>query len=101
MAATRRVLADLRDLFDAPPAAQGVTPLQLVRRAVAEPTAVLAGAGVPPVARDAFEERALPDDRYDLAPRALRDLGDEALGPVQLAWGMAKAAVLGAGPAPR
>ena len=71
-----------------------MTPLQLVRSAVAEPTAVLAAAGVPAVARDAFDERALPDDRYDLAPRAFRDLGDEALGPAQLAWGMAKAALV-------
>ena len=55
---------------------------------------MLRAAGVPGVVRDAFEERAFPEDEYDLAPRTLGDLGDPDLGPQLLAWGMAKAAVL-------
>ena len=38
-------------------------------------------AGVPPVVRDPFDERAWPEDRYDLVPRTLGDLGDPELGP--------------------
>jgi hypothetical protein len=64
-----------------------------VRSAVREPTAVLEDIGVPSVVRDEFEERSFPDDRYGLAPRAFADL-DETLGPLQLVWGLAKAALL-------
>jgi hypothetical protein len=76
------------------PARQRATPLQIVRSAYEEPTAVLAAAGIPPVERDDFHERRWPDDRYGLVPEHLSDLGDEDLGPLLLAWGMAKAAVL-------
>lgn len=92
--ATERVVATLRDLFARDAAEQRTTPLQVVRGLVAAPTAVLRSAGVPGVVRDAFEERAFPDDEYDLAPRTLGDLGDPDLGPQLLAWGLAKAAVL-------
>jgi hypothetical protein len=99
-AATDRVVGDLRALLDTDPASQRATPLQVVRDAVREPTAVLAAAGVPDVLRDGFEERSLPLDRYDLAPRTFADIGDDELGPAQLAWGIAKAAVLRASPGP-
>ncbi|HEY5012653.1 MAG TPA: hypothetical protein VIK61_08100 [Acidimicrobiia bacterium] len=92
--ATERVVATLHDLFARDAAEQRTTPLQVVRGLVAAPTAVLRSAGVPGVVRDAFEERAFPDDDYDLAPRTLGDLGDPDLGPLLLAWGLAKAAVL-------
>jgi hypothetical protein len=46
------------------------------------------------VQRDPFDERMLPEDRYDLAPRTLGDLGDPELAPLHLAWGLAKAEVL-------
>jgi hypothetical protein len=92
--ATARVVAQLRDLFARDPAEQRTTPLQIVRSLVAAPTEVLRAAGVPGVVRDAFEERAFPDDHYDLSPRTLGDLGDPELGPLLLAWGLAKAAVL-------
>jgi hypothetical protein len=75
------------------PAAQRSTPLELVRTAAREPTAVLADLGVPDVVRDEFEERSFPTDRYGLMPRTFAEL-DETLGPVQLVWGIAKAAVL-------
>jgi hypothetical protein len=71
-----------------------------VRGAVREPTAVLGAAGLPDVVRDQVDERLLPDDRYDLAPRTFADLGGEDLGPLHLAWGLAKAAALRAPAAP-
>ena len=92
--ATARVVARLRELFAVDPAAQAATPLEIVRSAYREPTAVLEAAAIPPVERDAFDERAWPDDRYGLVPRTLGDLGDPDLAPLMLAWGMAKAAVL-------
>ena len=91
-AATRRVGADLATLIATAPAEQRATPLEVVRTAVREPTAVLAAAGVPPVARDEFEERSFPNDRYRLTPRTFADLGDDTLGPLHLVWGVAKAA---------
>jgi len=92
--ASARVTAELRDLFVLDPADQRVTPLEIVRSAIREPTEILVAAGVPPIDRDEFAERSFPDDRYGLVPVTLADLGDEELGSLQLVWGMAKAAVL-------
>jgi hypothetical protein len=91
--AARRVAAELRDLLALDPAEQRATPLEVIRGAVAEPTAVLAAAGLPDVVRDPFEERAWPDDRFGLVPRTLRDL-DPELAAIHFAWGIAKAALL-------
>jgi hypothetical protein len=85
---------ELRALFALDVSEQRVTPLEIVRRAITAPTRVLEAAGVPSIERSSFDERAFPDDRYGLVPQTLGDLGDESLGPLQLAWGMAKAAVL-------
>ena len=75
-----RIGAELRALFALDPAEQRATPLQVVRGAVREPTAILATAGVAAVDRDPFEERAFPDDRYGLVPeRARRSRGPGAL----------------------
>ena len=93
-AAARRIVAELRALFAVDPAQQQATPLEVVRTAYREPTEVLAAAGVPPIVRDEFDERAWPDDVYGLVPRTLGDLGDPELAPLHLAWGMAKATVL-------
>jgi len=93
-AAARRVVDELRALFAVDPTHQQATPLEVVRTAYREPTAVLAAAGVPPVVRDEFDERAWPDDVYGLVPRTLGDLGDAELAPLHLAWGMAKATVI-------
>ncbi len=93
-AAARRIVAELRALFAVDPAQQQATPLEVVRTAYREPTAVLAAAGVPPIVRDEFDERAWPDDIYGLVPRTLGDLGDPELAPLHLAWGMAKATVI-------
>ena len=59
-----------------------------------EATAVLRDAGVPEVERDEFDTRAFPDDIYGIVPKAVTELGDEALGGALLAWGMGKARVL-------
>jgi hypothetical protein len=91
--AARRVVSELSDLFAVDPAEQRATPLQIIRSAVAEPTAVLVAAGLPDVVRDPFDERAWPDDRFGLVPRTLKDL-DPDLAAIHFAWGVAKAAVL-------
>jgi hypothetical protein len=93
-AATARVVTALRDLFATPPMEQRTTPLEIVRTATREVTSVLSASGIPPVERDEFVVRAFPDDLYDVTPATLADLGDEDLGPLQLAWGLAKAKVL-------
>ena len=71
---------------------QRSNPLAVVRRAVVYPTAVLRGAGVPPVVRDADAEARFPDDDYDLTPAAFADL-DPSLHEPGLVWGAAKAHV--------
>jgi hypothetical protein len=92
--AAARVGRALEDLFGVDPAEQRSTPLAIVRTAYREPTEILTAVGVPDVVRDPFDERTLPEDRYDLAPRTLGDLGDPDLAPLHLAWGVAKARVL-------
>jgi len=88
-----RVAAELRQLVSLDPTEQRATPLEIIRTAVVEPTAVLEDAGVPDVVRDPFDERAWPADRFGLVPRTLRDV-DPDLAAVHFAWGIAKAAVL-------
>lgn len=92
-AAARRVAAELATLLALDAAEQRATPLEVIRTAVVEPTAVLAAAGLPDVVRDAFDERSWPGDRFGLVPRTLRDV-DADLAAVHFAWGVAKAAVL-------
>jgi hypothetical protein len=98
------VAGELGELLALDPTDQRATPAEIIRSAVAEPTAVLAAVGMPDVVRDPFDERAWPEDRFGLVPRTLRDL-DPDLAAVHFAWGIAKAAVLRArasrpGPAP-
>jgi hypothetical protein len=90
----RRIVAELRSLFALDPERQAATPLEIVRTVYREPTEVLTAAGVPPIVRDEFDERAWPDDVYGLVPHTLGDLGDPELAPLHLAWGMAKATVI-------
>jgi hypothetical protein len=71
---------------------QRTSPLALLREAVRFPTEVLEQAGVPPIERDAFEERQFPDDRYGLAPASFADVDPELHEP-GLTWGAAKAHV--------
>jgi hypothetical protein len=92
--AATRVEAELRALFALDPATQRATPLEIVRSAYREPTAVLHAVGIPPVERSDFDERAWPEDRYGLVIHDLGALGDAELAPLHFAWGMAKAKVL-------
>ncbi len=82
----------VRSLLAADVDEQRTTPLAIVRGAVVYPTAVLTAAGVPPVERDRFAERAFPDDVYDLSPATMADV-DPSLAETGLAWGAAKAFV--------
>jgi hypothetical protein len=70
--------------------AQRTNPLAVLRGAVPYPTAVLRDAGVPEVVRDAFDERAFPDDVYGLAIAAWRDLGED-VHEAGIVWGAWKA----------
>ncbi len=83
----------LRDLLATDVDAQRTNPLSIIRTAVRFPTAVLTGAGVPPVERDQHAVALFPDDHYDLSPAAFADLGDSVHEP-GLVWGAAKAHVI-------
>ncbi len=80
----------LRDLLGRDVDDQHTNPLAVLRAAVRYPTTVLEAAGVPPVVRDDFAERAFPDDLYDLSPATWRDV-DESLHEPGLVWGVWKA----------
>jgi len=82
--------AAIRALLEVDIDEQRSTPLTLLRAAVRYPTAVLRAAGVPPVQRDRFAERAFPDDDYDLTPASLADVSP-ALADPGISWGAAKA----------
>lgn len=84
--------AKVRELLALDIDEQSANPLALLRRAVSYPTEVLRAAGVPPVVRDAFDERAFPGDIYGLAPANFADI-DPSLAEPALAWGAAKAYV--------
>jgi hypothetical protein len=88
--ARREVGGAVRELLARDVDAQATTPLTLVRGAVRHPTAVLAAAGIPPVARDPVALEAFPDDPYDLTPGSLADL-DPELVEAGIVWGAAKA----------
>jgi hypothetical protein len=94
--AARRCVAEVapavRAVLDQDIDAQRSNPLEVVRRAVRYPTAVLRDLGVPPVPRDRDSERLFPDDLYDLTPASFADL-DPALREPALLWGAAKAHV--------
>lgn len=91
-AAARDVGDRLRRLLDLDVDEQRTNPMSVVRGAVSYPTAVLRGAGIPPVVRDRIAEARFPDDDYDLTPTTFADL-DPELHEVGLRWGAAKAHV--------
>jgi hypothetical protein len=80
----------IRQLLSLDVDAQHTNPLSVVRSAVRYPTEVLQSAGVPPVRRDEFAERAFPEDIYDLSPASFADV-DASLHEPGLVWGAAKA----------
>ncbi|MGD9704818.1 MAG: hypothetical protein AB7Q42_02300 [Acidimicrobiia bacterium] len=89
-AARAQVRAELSALFEIDVDAQRTNPLAVLRRAVVHPTAVLRAVGVPPVRRSEFDERAFPDDIYDLSPATWRDVAEDLQEP-GLIWGAWKA----------
>jgi hypothetical protein len=91
--AAQEVGHELRALLATDVDEQRTNPLTVLRLAVRFPTQVLAAAGIPPVVRGAFEERAFPDDIYDLAPATWSDL-DPSLQAPGIVWGAAKAHVI-------
>ena len=91
--ATLAVGPPVRALLEADVDQQSTGPLALVRGAVSFPTEVLRRAGVGPVARDEFAERAFPADVFHLAPASFADL-DPSLHEPGLNWGAAKAHVV-------
>ena len=92
--AAQRAVADvgsrLRELLALDIDDQWTNPLSIVRTAVGYPNAILAGAGVEPMGRDATEVAMNPEDIYGLAPAAFGDLGADVHEP-GLVWGAAKA----------
>ena len=96
-AAGRRAVAEveprLRALLALDVDEQRNNPLALLREAVAYPSDVLRGAGVPAVIRDAQAQRLFPDDDYDLTPARFADL-DPSVHEPGLVWGAAKAHVV-------
>lgn len=91
--ALEAVLPRLAELAGADAHDMRETPLSILRSLVAYPTAVLAGAGVPPVVRDEFDRDRFPDDLYGLNPANLADI-DPELGTLGVEWGAARAFVL-------
>jgi hypothetical protein len=85
--------AELRALLATDVDEQATNPLAVLRGAVRYPTAVLRDAGVPPVVRSQFDQRAFPDDDYDLTPATWSDI-DPVLHEPGLMWGAAKAHVV-------
>lgn len=89
-AARDDVVGALRSLVDTDIDAQTTNPLAVLRRATRHAHAVLADAGVPPVVRDDFAERAFPDDDYGLVPATWADI-DETLTEPGVTWSAGKA----------
>jgi hypothetical protein len=91
--AAAEVAPRVRELLTTDVDEQRTNPLAVLRSAVRYPTEVLREAGVPPVQRDEFAERAFPDDVYDLTPATWSDV-DPSLHDRGLVWGAAKAQVV-------
>jgi hypothetical protein len=92
-AAAAEVVPKVRALLATDVDEQTANPLALLRASVVHATRALEAAGVPPVVRDEFAERAFPDDRYDLSPAAFLDIHPD-LHELGLTWGAAKAHVI-------
>lgn len=87
------IVKQLRDVLSTDVDSQIANPLQILRQAVAFPTAVLLRAGIPPVVRDEFDVSINPDDIYGLFPAHWSDV-DESLTEPGIVWGAAKAATV-------
>lgn len=87
------VLARLRETLEVDVDAQRVNPLQTLREAVRYPTRILRESGVPPKARDEYDEKINPDDVYGIGPAHWNDI-DESLTEPGVVWGAAKASTV-------
>ncbi len=88
--AAKEIGAQLRDLLRRDVDQQWTNPLSIIRSTVSYPSAILAGLGVPPVARSADAIRMFPDDPYDLTPANFAEFGPE-VHECGIRWGAAKA----------
>lgn len=90
------VLDGLMATLETTPAAlQRHSPLQLFREALRPVTKALSREGQAEVSRDPEQTALLPWDRYALAPASTSAIGEE-VHEAHLAWGVVKAASLGA-----
>ena len=89
-AAATEIGSQLRDLLRRDVDHQWTNPLSIIRSTVSYPSAILAGLGVPPVARSADAVRMFPDDPYDLTPANFAEFGPE-VHECGIRWGAAKA----------
>jgi hypothetical protein len=87
------IVGQLRDVLGADVDAQTGNPLQILRRAVSFPTAILQEAGIPAAVREEFDVSINPDDVYGLFPAHWSDI-DESLTEPGIVWGAAKAATV-------
>lgn len=78
-----------------PPPLQRHSPLELFREALRPVTRALSTVGAPEVARDPEQSALLPWDRFALSPASTAAIGPQ-VHEAHLAWGVAKAAALGA-----
>lgn len=88
-----QVQIDLMALLSVDVDAQRTNPLQVLRGSTLMATALLIEAGIPPVRRDEFEVRSMPDDMFALGPLTWRDLGDD-VHDAGIQWGAWKAAMI-------
>ena len=88
-----QVQIDLMALLSVDVDSQRTNPLQVLRGSTLMATALLIEAGIPPVRRDEFEVRSMPDDMVARGPLTWRDLGDD-VHDAGIQWGAWKAAMI-------
>lgn len=93
LATQAQVQIDLMALLSVDVDAQRTNPLQVLRGSTLKATALLVEAGIPPVRRDEFEVRSMPNDMFSLGPLTWRDLGDD-VHDAGIQWGAWKAAMI-------
>jgi len=90
--ARAEVMPKVRTLLAADIAEQRTGPLDILRSAVRFVTPALEALGAPRVQRGDFEQRAFPQDHFELSPASFADISPELHEP-GLMWGAAKAHV--------
>ncbi|MBK5266214.1 MAG: hypothetical protein JJE47_02155 [Acidimicrobiia bacterium] len=85
--------AELDAELSAPYHKQRRGPLEIFQAAMTFPTEALVDAGAPEPVRDLMAVRALPGDRFDLAPASSREISEDVWS-AHLVWGVTKARAL-------